>query len=296
MTHRATLLLTSVLASGCIGVRNVEPGWLNPDTVEEDESAGGGSNSGGAEEVEVEEGCDEDDIDRSGGFAIEGTVYDIDLDDIPADPESLCAYALDPTPVLTGGEPIYMAGSQVCDNGDYVITGLNDPPTIGMFVSIDDCEGNPDTVMRSATGVDYDDVKDLGEGESHTEFRAYLINNEFAQAIGDDLDGFDGDVLEIGFMSGFVRDVQEQPVDGAALACGGCVPTFYYLDADPEDGLFTTDGTLNTQTDAEAAAMFVTPNAPIFTYEASDDGTHTWDSQLFGSLPGYASFLLFNAI
>jgi hypothetical protein len=294
MSARATTLFTTALLSGCIGVRNVEPDWLNPDTVDEEEG-GGTNNGGGAEEVEVDEGCDEEEIDRSTGFSIEGTVYDIDLDDIPADPESLCAYALDPSPVLSGGDPVYMAGSQVCPNGDYVVTGLSDPPSIGMFISIDDCEGNPDTVMRSATGVDFDDVKDLENGESHTGFRAYLINNEFAAAIGDDLVGFDGDVLETGFMAGFVRDIDENPVDGAELACGSCV-SFYYLDTDWDDGLFETSGTLNTQTDIEADSMFVAPSAPIFTYEASDGGNHSWDPQLFGSLPGYASFLLFNAL
>jgi hypothetical protein len=164
-----------------------------------------------------------------------------------------------------------------------------------MFISIDDCEGNPDTVMLSATGVDFDDFKGLKKGESFTGFRAYLVNKDFADAISDDLVGFDGDVLETGFMAGFVRDANEDPVGDAELACGGCVDV-YYLDNDWDDGLFETSGTLNTQTDADAMSMFVAPSAPIFTYEASDGGAHTWDPQLFGSLPGYASFLLFNAL
>ena len=293
MTHRALALITLGLLTSCIGYRDPDPHWDS--TGGEDEDAGGETEGSDPKDVDIEEGCDEDEIDRSGGFAIEGTVYDIDLDAIPADPESLCAYALDPSPVLTGGDPMFMAATQVCDNGDYVITGLNNPPSIGMFVSIDDCEGNPDTVMASATGVDFDDVKDLEEGESLTDFRAYLINNDFAGFIGGDLTGFDGDVLETGFMAGFARDINEAPVSGAALECGGCV-SFYYLDTDWEDGLFETNGALNTQTDADAMAMFVAPSAPIFTYEASDGGTHTWDPQLFGSLPGYASFLLFNAL
>jgi len=294
MSLRAPFFLCSAFLSACIGVRNVEPGWLNPDAGSQagDDDNGG---NGGVEEVEVDEGCDEDDIDRTGGFAIEGSVYDIDLDDIPADPESLCAYALDPTPVLTGGDPIFMAGSQVCPNGDYVVTGLNDPPSIGMFISIDDCEGNDDTVMRSATGVDFEDVDGLRAGDAYTGFRAYLINNDFAAAISADLTNFDDDAQETGFMAGFVRDINENPVAGATVACGGCV-SFYYMDADGDDGLFSTSGNLNTQTDAEAMSMFVAPRAPIFTYEASDGGAHSWESQLFGSLPGYASFLLFNAI
>jgi len=281
------------MLTSCIGYRDPDPHWNS--SGEDGSDDDGNNNPNDPKEVEVEEGCDEDEIDRSGGFVIEGTVYDIDLDDIPADPTSLCAYALDPSPVLTGGEPVFMAATQVCDNGDYVITGLSDPPSIGMFVSIDDCEGNPDTVMASATGVDFDDVKDLNDGEAHSDFRAYLINNEFAGFIGGGLTGFDGDVLETGFMAGFTRDVNEDPVGNAALACGECV-SFYYLDTDWEDGLFETGGVLNTKTDVDAMAMFVAPSAPIFTYEASDGGTHSWDPQLFGSLPGYASFLLFNAL
>ena len=159
MPSRTLALIGLGLLTSCIGYRDPDPNWDLSDQGAAEE----GDNTPGDDpkDVEVEEGCDEEDIDRSGGFVIEGTVYDIDLDDIPADPESLCAYGLDPSPVLTGGDPVFMAATQVCDNGDYVITGLNDPPSIGMFVSIDDCEGNPDTVMASATGVDFDDVLSL---------------------------------------------------------------------------------------------------------------------------------------
>jgi hypothetical protein len=284
-------MMTAALLCSCIGYRDPDPNW----SEEGEADSKDGTGEGEEEEVQVEEGCDEDDIDRSVGFSIEGSVYDIDLDSVPADPSALCAYVLDPIPVLSGGDPITVAATQVCDNGDYVITGLSDPASIGMFVSIDDCEGNPDTVMRSATGVDFDDMVDLRDGDSLTGFRAYLINNEFAGFIGTDLTGFDGNVMETGFMAGFARNIDDEPVGGAALACGDCT-SFYYLDTDWDDGLFATGGTLNTQTDANAMSMFVAPAAPIFTYEASDGGAHTWDPQLFGSLPGYASFLLFNAL
>ena len=151
MQMRTPVLALAPLYGGCLGVRNVEPGWLDNVSADREETSGGG---GGAADVEVQDGCDEEDINTTDGFRIEGNVYDMLLGDIPEDPESLCAYALNPSPVLTGDDPIFMAASTVCNNGDYVIAELSNPPTIGMFVSIDDCEGNPDMVMSSATGID----------------------------------------------------------------------------------------------------------------------------------------------
>ena len=149
--------------------------------------------------------------------------------------------------------------------------------------------------MKSATGVDFDDVKDLGDGDVLEGQTAYLVTLELGRSVDEALTDFDGDAVETGFMSGFVLDASGEPVSGGSLACGGCAD-FYYMDADDSDGLFTTNDQRNTATDAAAGGIFVAPAAPIFTYEAADGGAHTWDSQLFGSLPGYASFLLFNAI
>jgi hypothetical protein len=291
MTSRTPVLSVVPLLVGCLGVRNVEPGWLDGGTGDGDDAADG---SGGAGEIDVQEGCDEDDVNTTDGWRITGSVFDMYTREVPADPESLCAYALDPVPVLSGSEPKFLAGSQVCENGDYVIAELGVAPTIGMFVSIDDCEGNPDTVMSSATGIDYDDVKDLGDGDLFANKRAYLVSNEYGRIIGDNLDGFDGDAVEIGFMTGFVLDSSDEPVSGARLSCGGCAD-FYYMDTDDTDGLFASGGVLNSATDAAAEAVFVAPGAPIATYVSDDGGNHDWEDQLFGSLPGYASFLLFNA-
>ncbi len=275
------------ISLGCIGTRNIEPDWLNADGSAQD-----GPSDGDA--VEVQSGCEDDEVNTTDGFRIAGTVHDVYADDLPADPDALCAYALDPLPVLSGQPPIVMAASKVCPNGDYVIGELYDPPTIGMFVSIDDCEGNEDTVMSSATGIDFDDVKNLGDGDLLSNQRAYLVTNEYGSLIDANLDGYDGDAVSLGFMTGFATDVSDQPVDGARLSCGGCT-TFYYMDNDDSDGLFSTGGSMNTATSVEAEAVFVAPEAPIATYAAEDGGNHTWDDQLFGSLPGYASFLLFNA-
>lgn len=274
MVQTAFFLLTS----GCIGTRNVEPEWEYPE-----------------EEELVVEACGSDDTGIQEGFTIAGSIKDLVTLEPPENPEALCAYALDPTPVLSGGEPEEMAGAQVCDNGDYEVSGITNPPGIGMFISIADCEGNEPSVMKSATGVDYDDVKDLGDGDTLEDQTAYLVTLTLGESIDANLTEFEGNSVETGFMAGFLLDASENPVQGGTVACGGCVD-FYYMDADPSDGLFMTAGERNASTDAEAGAIFVAPAAPIFTYAASDGGAHTWDSQLFGSLPGYASFLLFNSI
>jgi hypothetical protein len=283
-----TRICTLLFATGCIGTRNVEPEW----------------EYGEGDDVEIQEGCDEADVDTENGFRISGIVEDLETRLAPESVDGLCAYALNPTPVLSGQEPTVMAASQVCPGGEYVIGGLSDPPSIGMFVSIADCDASATgdtgssagpTVMKSATGVDFDLVKDLGDGDIYEGKIAYLVTIEYGSKINADLSDFDGDAVDVGFMAGFALDVDRQPVSGAALACGECVD-FYYLDTDHDDGMFMTDGVRNTVTDASADGIFVAPEAPIFTYEASDGGVHNWDPQLFGSLPGYASFLLFNAI
>jgi hypothetical protein len=278
---RPLILLT---IAGCLGTRDQEPDWLNE------------TNEDGTEnEIVIEDSCGGEDTGTVEGFSINGTIQDLVTKEGPPDPTILCAYALDPTPVLSGGEPLVMAASQVCDNGEYSVGGLSNPPSIGMFISIADCESGTPTVMKSATGVDFDDVKDLGDGDSHDDHTAYLVSIELGRTVSDSLVDFDGDAVETGFMSGFVLDVNEAAVGGGSLACGGCAD-FYYMDTDDTDGLFLTDGTRNTETNASAGAIFVAPAAPIFTYEAADGGVHTWEPQLFGSLPGYASFLLFNAL
>jgi hypothetical protein len=241
--------------------------------------------------------CGDEDtgIEAATGFAVSGTIEELATGEGPIDPTILCAYALDPTPVLSGGEPTVMAASEVCDNGDYYVGGLSNPPSIGMFISIADCDASAQTVMKSATGVDFDDVKDLSDGEEFSGHTVYLVTLEYGNVINDNFSDYDGDAVTAGFMAGFVMDVDDAYVGGASLSCTGCAD-FYYLDGDTDDGMFATGGTRNSATDETVRAVFFAPGAPIFTYKANDGGAHTWDPQLFGSLPGYASFLLFSAI
>jgi hypothetical protein len=279
-----------LLTTGCLGERDVVPSWV--DDANNDLTGGGGGEDIVPDEVECGEG---DTGEQPEGFAVSGNIEDLATGLGPQNPEALCAFALDPTPVLSGGEATTMAASKVCENGDYFVPGLKNPPSIGMFISIADCDASKPTVMKSATGVDFDDVKDLGDGDEYEGHTAYLVTLDYGVSINDNFVDFDGDAVEDGFMAGFVMDVNRDYVSDAVLSCSRCAD-FYYLDTDASDGLFQTDGVRNTKTDANARAVFFAPKAPIFTYEADDGGSHTWEPQLFGSLPGYASFLLFDAI
>ena len=116
---------------------------------------------------------------------------------------------------------------------------------------------------------------------------------EYGQEVDANLQDYDSDAVSTGFMAGFVMDLDYDYVSEHHSHAQG-IADFYYLDDDPSDGMFYTAGERNTQTDASVRSIFVAPGA-IFTYKADDGGTHTWEPQLFGSLPGYASFLLFNA-
>ena len=263
-------------AAGCLGTRGDEPSWVGEPEPENN--------------VDVIP-CDGDGEEK--GFAISGVIEDLQTGEPPATTDGLCAFALDPTPVLSGGEAAVMGGSEVCEDGAYYVGNLSDPPSVGMFISIADCDDAEPTVMKSATGIDFDDVKDLKVGEVYADKTVYLVTREYGEIIDENLQDYSGDAVTKGFMAGFVMDVNLDYVSGASLDCG-CAD-FYYLDDDPSDGMFYTAGEKNTETDAEMRAVFVAPEAPIFTYTADDGGNHSWEPQLFGSLPGYASFLLFNA-
>jgi len=279
-----------LLQIGCIGERDIVPDWVNG-------TDGQGPEGDGEDDEPVPETVDCGDSDTGeapDGFAISGKIEDFATGLGPETPELLCAYALDPTPVLSGGDAEVMAASLVCENGEYYVPGLKDPPSIGMFISIADCDENSPTVMKSATGIDFDDLENLGDGDELTDQTAYLITLDYGTSIDDNFIDYAEDSVVNGFMAGFVLDKAGNYVSGASLSCTGCAD-FYYLDADESDGLFVTGSGRNTSTDADARAMFFAPAAPIYTYTAGDGGSHTWEPQLFGSLPGYASFLLFDA-
>jgi hypothetical protein len=237
--------------------------------------------------------CGED-VDRTSGFTVEGATFDLGTGGTAA--PGLCVFAVDPTPALAGGEPTVLASSVVCDDGAYVVGPIASAPAVGMFVVIDDCDGEADTVMKTATGIPPTALAGLGAGDTLT-VEAQSVSAEWLAVEQADIAavGSTVDLATDGYMAGHVEDVAGEPVGGAVV--GGAPETVVlYEDAEAGDGLYgAAGGFANTSTDADADAVFMIPKAPIFTYTCQDDGSHTWASTLLGSLPGYAVYIRFTA-
>ncbi|MFZ5478155.1 MAG: hypothetical protein ACOZNI_15420 [Myxococcota bacterium] len=238
--------------------------------------------------------CGED-VDRSKGFSVEGTTLDLGTGGTAT--AGLCISAVDPTPAITGGEPTVLGSSEVCDDGNFVVAGIESAPSIGMFLLIDDCDdATGDTVMLTATGIPPEAIAELGDGDSLTGVEALSVSLEWLAVMQADLEtvGWSGDLGEAGYMAGVVEDAEGNPVSGAHVASPDPYVT-YYEDATAEDGIYGAGATANTETSADAGGLFMIPDAPIFTYTCEDGGAHEWESTLLGSLPGYAVYIRFTA-
>lgn len=238
-----------------------------------------------------------DDLDLEAGINIAGVAVDAQtgapLDKLKT---PLCMTAIDPTGAVTGGEPEPMAASQMCEDGSFIIPGIEEIPTIGVMVQVDDC-GKDDTVMTTVTGVRAGDFAGMEAGDTLEDLTAYSVSAGYRDELETELSafGYKGELAKDGFLGGFVRDSAGEPVGGAEVTCGSCGdrPT-YYADAEPKDGLFGNGGA-NTSTVADAGSFFIIPKARITTYTCEDGGDHTWEARLYGSLPGYGVFINFLA-
>lgn len=249
---------------------------------------------GGQDTEVITTTCGED-IDRSEGFTAEGTTLDL-ATNLPV-AAGTCISAVDPTGALTGGEPEVLASSQVCDDGSYVVGNIPEPPSIGMFLILDDCEGQPDLMMRTATGIKAEAVAGLGDGDTLEGVVALGVSLDWAALEQADLErvGWSGDLASTGYMAGIVEDSAKAAVGGATVGCNDCVPSVYYQDGDASDGIYGAESTPNVATSAEGDGIFMIPGAPIFTYSCTDGDVHEWESTLLGSLPGYAVYIRFTA-
>lgn len=282
LTPAAVLFGSTLLAAGCWGRGIDYEGGVAEDTSP----------------VETSE-CGED-LDLTSGINIAGTALDLQtglpltVDDTGDTP--LCVAAIDPAPAVTGGDPAYLIVSTLCDDGSFVLAGMQSVPTIGVMVGVYDCE-DEGTVMRTVTGVSTDDFDGMGAGDTLEGVTAWSTSTDYLATMQADLGTTDRDLLTEGFLAGFVTDNTGAAVGGATVTCGSCGdrPTSY-LDATPKDGLWGNGSSFNTSTDAAAGSMFLIPAARITTYTCDDGGAHSWDGNLFGSLPEYAVFIQFDAM
>jgi hypothetical protein len=236
---------------------------------------------------------DTDDTDTGeGGFNITGVAIDIGTN-APA-PDGLCIDLLDPTPVLQSLPPDLLLTTTVGASGAFTFEGVVTESTLGLLMSVKDCDTEGTTVFTTATGIVPDSYSGLAAGDTLADQTAFSISNAFLAGLEASATAaqYAGDLSTDGFMFGFVFDAGVQPLAGATVTCGTCGTT-YYLDGDAADGLFTTGADLNLSTDAAAGASWVIPAGPVGQYTADDGGAHTFETQLNGSNPGSATVTAF---
>jgi hypothetical protein len=209
------------------------------------------------------------------GFIINGTAQDIQTNSPAA--AGLCAFAVDPSPVLLGGEPDILQTGAVEAGGAYSLVGVVTDSSLGILVMIDDCEGQPDTVYRSATGIASEDYENLGDGDVLTPDRiAYVLTQAYGAILAADWAA-----------AGNTHTLEE----GVMLGVSNAAVTTLYGDGNAADNLFQTGGVNNTATDAASGAFYVIPAAGVRNFAADDGGAHTWESRLAGSFAGFAVFV-----
>lgn len=212
------------------------------------------------------------------GFNVEGTA--LGLLSGAAATEGLCVDVADPTAAIAGEEVEILASSTVGADGAYAVTGVETESVLGLLVVVVDCAGSGPTVLPTATGIKYAEYKDLQGGATISDFTIYSIDGASQTAFQAGLAsaGYTGDLSVDGALVGFVIDEAGAGIAGATVG-SSLSDTTYYMAADYS---FNTTGT-----SAETRGLFIIPDAPISTYEATAAG-YTFESVLSGSQPGYA--------
>ena len=239
---------------------------------------------------------DDDDDTAAGGFNITGIVIDV-ATAAPTTYPDLCVDLLDPSPALTGGDPLLLQTATVGAGGTISFTSIVTDSVVGLLMSAKDCTTPGTTVYTTATGIFYESFQYLGAGDTLADQVSFSIDNTLLGGLEASATaaGYTGDLSTDGFMFGFVFDSARAPLDGMTVACSSCAPA-WYLDADSADGLFTTAAALNTATSAAAGAAWLIPAGPIGQYTATDPGgVYTFGTQLNGSNPGSATATAFIA-
>ena len=234
----------------------------------------------------------DDDDDDGGAFSIEATAIDVSVS-APAT-EGLCVDLLDPSPALTGGEPELLLTTTIGANGAILFEDVVTESTLGLLMSVKDC-GTPNQItFTSATGIAFESIDGLGDGDVLTGQTAFVIPMAMLAGMqaSAEVVGYAGSLEAEGMMFGFTLDTTAAPVSGVTVTCIDCGPT-YYMDADATDGLFSSAAGPNTATDAAAGAVWIIPGGPINSYTAEDGGAHAWEAQLNGSNPGSATCTAF---
>ncbi len=223
------------------------------------------------------------------GFSVQGITWN--FGDYNWAEAGLCMSIAEPDAVLLGGEPVIKGVSTIQTAGAFSVSGVTSQSVLGLYMVAHDCDGVGD-VVPTATGIPPFEYEDLVDGDALNSRLALVIDREFAGLMDDEL-GEDHSVETIGGMFGLVKNANGQYIDGATIICESdeC-PDIYYFDSDHSDGMFSTNGMLNTSTDASAESAFISPAAPIQNYLAEADGLN-FRAEYFGSSPGMITMILF---
>lgn len=221
------------------------------------------------------------------GFTIAGITRDVAA--VVPGAAGLAVAIADPTPALEGGEVTVLGSTTTDDSGRYAVPGVETTSVAGLLIVV-----SGEGIMTSATLVPQADYGGLGPGDSLSGRPAYILSSLMQQGIDMSLTmaGYTGaSVATVGLLVVAVRDADGLPVGDATVDCGSCDGNVYYMDSSGEDGAFSTEGSRNASTQANAYAYAMIPGARRTTYTVDDAGAHSFRSQDGGSFPGVAAFL-----
>jgi len=196
-----------------------------------------------------------------------------------------CIALIDPVAALSGGAEPFATG-MTDSNGAYVIEGIVDAPENAIFAMVDNCEDDT-AIMSTITPVPESAYADFEDGDV---VDADLLSMDAATIGGIQSSlvavGYTGDdVSTAGGIFMNVVDNTGAAVADAVIDCGSCTGVgFYYMDANPADGLFGAGTTANTATQAGVGVSFIT-GLGVSTLNVTHSSL-TFSGQLYAGFPG----------
>jgi len=223
------------------------------------------------------------------GFSVQGITWN--FGDFNWAEVGLCLSVVEPDSVLLGGAPVTKGISKIQTAGAFSVSGVSSESVLGLYMVAEDCDGVGD-VVPTATGIPPFEFEELVSGDTLNNRLTLVIDRDLAAIIDDELSQTQG-VESLGAMFGFVQDTNGEYIDGATIICESTeCPDVFYFDSDHSDGMFSTDGFLNTSTDSSAESAFIAPSSPLQNYAAESEGFQ-FRSEFFGSSPGMITVIVF---
>ncbi|MBX2803428.1 MAG: hypothetical protein KTR31_37455 [Myxococcales bacterium] len=235
------------------------------------------------------------------GFSVVGQLIDLNTEVVG--PGGSCVSVVDPTPVFWRKPPEVIATTVSTKEGAFVLDGLQTVSKIGLWISVDDCDNEvEDALYPARTYLTPSQYSLLGDGDV-LEVVAVTVAHAFVTTLDADLAKLTSKPSTLaasGFLWGSALDDLGAPLGDIVVACPTCYPSPtkpLYADADPADGLFTTNGKPNLATSAAADGAWMVVSPTIGAYSATDtSGSSSFVDQLVvAEEPGFAVIVSFVA-